>query len=267
MTKSIRMLSVKPKKHLGQHFLTDLNIARKIAESLTLYKNYKTLLEIGPGTGILTQFIINSEKFNTYLIEIDTESCTFLTDKYPEKSQYIIHADFLKYQLPDNPFTQPYAIIGNFPYNISSQILFKVFENRDLVPEVVGMFQKEVAERIVSKPGSKKYGILSVLLQAYYNIEYLFSVSEGSFFPPPKVKSAVIRMKRNNTLTLNCDESLFVDLVKKTFNQRRKVLRNSIKGMNYNFDSVPEDLMAKRPEQLFVEDFVLITSLMKPTNF
>lgn len=253
------MQYVRPKKHYGQHFLKDENIARKISESLTLHKNYKHVLEIGPGTGVLTQFLFNSSYFNTTLIEVDNEAYYFLIEKYPEKKDFIISGDFLKLDLSEL-FSEPFAVIGNFPYNISSQILFAVLENRNLVPEVVGMFQKEVAQRIASGPNSKVYGILSVLLQAYYDIEYLFTVDEDVFYPPPKVKSAVIRLKRNNVEELACNEKHFFLVVKQAFNQRRKTLRNALRGLNMTTELLQSDILNKRAEQLNVADFVDITN-------
>jgi 16S rRNA (adenine1518-N6/adenine1519-N6)-dimethyltransferase len=253
------MLYVKPKKHYGQHFLKDENIARKISESLTLHHNYKKVLEIGPGTGVLTKFLFISPDFDTTLIEVDTEAYHYLIEKYPEKKDSIIFGDFLRFDL-SAIFSEPFAVIGNFPYNISSQILFAVLENRNLIPEVVGMFQKEVALRIASGPNSKVYGILSVLLQAYYDIEYLFTVDENVFYPPPKVKSAVIRLKRNNVISLSCDEKRFVQVVKQAFNQRRKTLRNALRGLNMNNQLLTSDILNKRAEQLIVADFIDITN-------
>ncbi|MBP8041674.1 MAG: 16S rRNA (adenine(1518)-N(6)/adenine(1519)-N(6))-dimethyltransferase RsmA [Bacteroidales bacterium] len=252
------MTFVYPKKFLGQHFLKDESIALQICESLTLHNNYRQVLEIGPGTGILTQHLWASKNFQATLIELDREAYTFLIEKYPDRKNQIIHGDFLHYNL-NNIFDEPYAIIGNFPYNISTQILFKVFENRDMVPEVVGMFQKEVAQRIASPPGSKQYGILSVLLQAFYTIEYLFTVDEHVFYPPPKVKSAVIRLRRNDTKSLNCDEKLFVDIVKKAFNQRRKTLRNALSSFRNEENNLSDPIFDKRAEQLGVSAFVDIT--------
>jgi len=253
------MLKVTPKKHYGQHFLKDENIARDISESLTLHLNYNQVLEIGPGTGVLTKYLFNSTKFQTSLIEVDSEAYLYLNEKYPEKRDSIIFGDFLKINLSEL-FSEPFAVIGNFPYNISSQILFAVLENRNLVPEVVGMFQKEVALRIASKPNSKAYGILSVLLQAFYDIEYLFTVDEHVFIPPPKVKSAVIRLKRNQVQSLDCDEKRFVQVVKQGFNQRRKTLRNALKGLNMNAELLASEILSKRAEQLTVADFVRITN-------
>ncbi len=253
------MLHVKPKKHYGQHFLKDENIARKISESLTLHQNYKKVLEIGPGTGVLTKFLFVSTDFDTSLIEVDVEAYQYLIEKFPEKKDSIILGDFLRFDL-SAIFSEPFAVIGNFPYNISSQILFSVLEHRDHIPEVVGMFQKEVALRIASGPNSKVYGILSVLLQSYYDIEYLFTVDENVFFPPPKVKSAVIRLKRNNVISLDCDEKRFVQVVKQAFNQRRKTLRNALRGLNMNDQLLTSGILNKRAEQLSVAEFVDITN-------
>ena len=246
------MSVVRPKKNLGQHFLTDLNIARKIVDSLGT--QFPDVLEIGPGTGVLTQFLLKRNDTNLHVIEIDRESVAYLKQNFPQLSN-IYEEDFLKAGV-ETRFPGKFNIIGNFPYNISTQIFFRILAVRNLVPEVVGMVQKEVAERIASKHGSKSYGILSVLLQAFYNIEYLFTVSEHVFLPPPKVKSAVIRLKRNNVETLSCDEKLFTDVVKAAFNQRRKMLRNSLKNI---CSDVPEKFADKRPEQLSVGDFIELT--------
>ena len=246
---------VRAKKHLGQHFLTDDNIAARIVASL---KENDNVLEIGPGTGVLTKHLLQIKDFNLKVIEIDRESVEYLLQQYPELNGKIISADFLHYDLKslfDNHFT----IIGNFPYNISTQILFKVLDYRDMVKEVVGMFQKEVAVRIASGPGTKDYGILSVLLKAFYNIEYLFTVNENVFIPPPKVKSAVIRITRNEINKLNCDEKLFFTVVKTAFNQRRKTLRNALSSLQFNADEKLVYLFTKRAEQLRVEEFIFIT--------
>lgn len=243
---------VQPKKHLGQHFLTDKNIARKIVSSLN--PDTVNLLEIGPGTGILTGILISENIKNLKVIEIDTESIVYLKNIYPDFSENIIMGDFLKYNL-DDIFKGNFSVIGNFPYNISSQILFKVLDYRHQVDEVVGMFQKEVAERIASPHGNKKYGILSVLVQAFYSIEYLFTVSEQVFYPPPNVMSAVIRLKRNETKKLNCDEKLFFNLVKAGFNQRRKTLRNSLGSFKFQKSEKISEILTKRAEQLTVADF------------
>lgn len=247
---------VRAKKHLGQHFLTDLNIAKKIADTLTL-KNYHCVLEIGAGMGVLTQFLLK-KPIEVFVVEIDKESVSYLEQHFPELENRILAHDFLKLDIASFFKKQPLAIIGNFPYNISSQIVFKLLEIRDLVPEFSGMFQKEVAERICQKAGSKTYGILSVLVQAFYDAEYLFSVSENVFSPPPKVKSGVLRLIRKENYTLNCDEKLFFSVVKNAFQQRRKTLRNSLKTMLY--DSIKEEkIFDKRPEQLSVDDFIWIT--------
>jgi 16S rRNA (adenine1518-N6/adenine1519-N6)-dimethyltransferase len=216
------------------------------------------VLEIGPGTGILTRFLLENENFNFKAIEIDNESVAFLHDHFPVLHGRLFHADFLKYNLNDF-FSEPFAIIGNFPYNISSQILFKVLDYRNMVPEVVGMFQKEVAERIAAPPGSKTYGIMSVLLQAWYDIEYLFTVNENVFIPPPNVKSAVIRLTRNQKQTLECDESLFTAVVKTAFNQRRKTLRNALSSIIKDKDTAALPFMGERAERLSVDDFVALT--------
>lgn len=247
-------MEVRAKKFLGQHFLKDENIARQIAESLTGITPH--VLEIGPGMGVLTKYLYNRPDIDFHAIEIDRESVSYLHQHYP--SLHVIEGDFLALD-PGTLFSEPFAVIGNFPYNISSQILFKVFDNRSRVPELVGMFQKEVAERVAAKPGSKTYGILSVLLSAYYDIEYLFTVPEHVFNPPPKVKSAVIRLRRNNVTTLECDENLFAKVVKIGFNQRRKTLRNALRQLNMPLDNVPDRLLSLRAEQLSVDDFITLT--------
>lgn len=261
----MRVLTIKPqqtveqvraKKFLGQHFLTDESIAERIARSLT--GRTANLLEIGPGMGVLTKYLVDDARYRFKAIELDTESVDYLHRHYPTLD--VIEGDFLRLDLSKIFDNATFSIIGNFPYNISSQILFRVFEQRGSVPEVVGMFQKEVAERVAAGPGSKTYGILSVLLSAFYNIEYLFTVHENVFNPPPKVKSAVIRLTRNDVTKLDCDEKLFVQVVKTGFNQRRKTLRNALKPLNLSLDNIPDDILTKRAEQLSVADFTLITN-------
>lgn len=248
---------VRPKKHLGQHFLKDENIAKKIVVSRR--SSVVSVLEIGPGMGVLTKYLLELPDIDCYFIDTDREAIEYLTNTFPENRDRFIHGDFLKMN-PSRLFSGPYAIIGNFPYNISSQIFFRVLENRGQVTEVVGMVQKEVAERLAAGPGSKTYGILSVLLQAYYRIEYLFTVSENVFFPPPKVKSAVIRLTRNDTEKLDCDEELFFRVVKTAFNQRRKTLRNSLKSFYVDYERGEiMHLAGKRAEELSVDDFVRVT--------
>jgi 16S rRNA (adenine1518-N6/adenine1519-N6)-dimethyltransferase len=246
---------IRPKKRLGQHFLQDENIARKIISLLTDEK--VNILEVGPGTGVLSKYLLQNKNFNPRFLEIDHESIEFLIKAYPGISEKLVNADILNYDL--SRFDSPFIMIGNFPYNISSQILFRVIEHRDIIPEVIGMFQKEVAERIASPPGSKKYGILSVLIQAYYNTEYLFTVSENVFYPPPKVKSAVIRLRRNAVETLDCNEDLFFRVVKTAFNQRRKTLRNALKIFKTEPVERLSGLLDKRAEQLSVTDFIFLT--------
>ncbi len=248
---------VKPKKSLGQHFLTDLYIAKKIVDSLS--NDSKNIIEIGPGKGVLSQYLLQNKSLNTKYIEFDQESVDYLTATFPEISDNLILGDFLKLDLKPLFGKEKFRIIGNFPYNISSQIFFKTLEYKNQVDEVVGMIQKEVAERLASPPGSKKYGILSVLLQAYYKIEYLFTVKEGVFFPPPKVKSAVIRLKRNNVESLGCDDSDFKAVVKTAFNQRRKTLRNALKSFTFEPTEEITKLLTKRAEQLSVAEFVILT--------
>ena len=253
----MKMDKVKAKKHLGQHFLNDESIAKNIADALTL-EGYKNVLEIGPGMGVLTKYLLD-KPIDTYVIEIDTESVAYLDAHYPKLHGKIISKDFLKYNIKEVFNDEPFAIIGNFPYNISTQIVFRTLELRDQIPEFSGMFQKEVAERICSKKGSKVYGILSVLAQAFYDVEYLFTVDEHVFTPPPKVKSGVMRMIRKENYKLPCDEKLLFTVVKTAFNQRRKTLRNSLKSMNLS-DKLREDsIFDLRPEQLSVEQFIELT--------
>jgi 16S rRNA (adenine1518-N6/adenine1519-N6)-dimethyltransferase len=253
------MRKIKPKKYLGQHFLKDENIARKIVESLSI-SNYSNVLEIGPGTGVLTKYLIE-KKINLKLVEIDSDSVNFLKSNLQIDPLIILENDFLKLQL-DDVFTDKFAIIGNFPYNISTQIIFKALEYKNLIPELIGMFQKEVAERICETKGSKKYGILSVLTQAYYDTEYLFSVPPSVFTPPPKVVSAVIKLVRKKQTEINYNEKLFFKVVKQSFQQRRKTLRNSLKTFNLT-DSLREDtIFDLRPEQLSVKDFIHLTDLI-----
>ncbi len=258
-------MRVQPKKHLGQHFLKDESISQEIVSSVNQIGQIGTVLEIGPGTGALTKYFAN-KKVNFLAFEVDKESIDFLSINYP--SVKVLNQDILAYDLSSFEF-KPVAIVGNFPYNISSQILFKAIEFRAEVNQLVGMFQKEVAERVASPPGSKKYGILSVLIQAYFNVEYLFTVHEDSFIPPPKVKSGVIRLLRNDVSKLECDEKLFFKIVKATFNQRRKMIRNSIKTIVGKLDSEHE-LFSKRPEQLSVKNFITLTnfteSIIKSAN-
>lgn len=250
------MNKVRAKKSLGQHFLKDRNIAEKIASSLT-GEGYDSVIEIGPGMGILTGYLIKRNFPDFRVIEIDNESVHFLEANYPDLKN-IIRGDFLKMDL-DALFPDKLGVIGNFPYNISTQILFKALDYRDKIIEVTGMLQKEVAERICAGPGSKTYGILSVLLQAYYNIEYLFTVSAEVFSPPPKVKSGVVRLRRNNTINLDCDEVLFKRVVKACFNQRRKTLRNSVRAV-FELKSDDFQLFHLRPEQLSVNQFIDLTN-------
>jgi 16S rRNA (adenine1518-N6/adenine1519-N6)-dimethyltransferase len=249
---------VKAKKHLGQHFLKEVRIAERIVDLLSMHKGYKSVLEIGAGMGVLTQFLLKSDKYQTFIIEIDTESVNYLKSNFVLDSKHLIEGDFLRLDLKEL-FQESFAIIGNLPYNISSPIFFKVLENKDSIPEVVCMIQKEVADRIVAKHGSKTYGILSVLLQAFYDIKYAFTVSEGSFNPPPKVKSAVISLKRNEVTDLGCSENLFFQVVKAGFNQRRKMLRNPLKMFNLSSELLADDVFNKRAEQLSVADFIELT--------
>ena len=252
------MRFVKPKKALGQHFLNDLNIAERIVESLSPSQN---VLEIGPGTGILTKILVK-KKISLKLVEIDKESVDFLTNELEINDSLIYNQDFLKMNLAEVFNKNNFSIIGNFPYNISSQIVFKIIDYRKYIPEMCGMFQYEVAERICQKEGSKKYGIISVITQAYYNANLLFEVSNDLFTPPPKVNSAVISLKRKENLNLNCDEKLFLKIVKLSFQQRRKTMRNSLKQINLS-DNLREDtIFDKRPEQLSVTEFIDLTNMV-----
>lgn len=282
---------VRPKKALGQHFLTDLSVAQKIADALVVESETiggavpeasavtagntdaaMPVLEIGPGMGVLSQYLLEREDIDLEMIEIDRESVDYLLTHFPKASGRVIEGDFLKMNL-SYFFPGTFAVIGNFPYNISSQIFFRIIDHKDSIPQVVCMIQKEVAERIAEQPGSKTYGILSVLLQAWYDIEYLFTVGEGAFNPPPKVKSAVIRLRRNSRTELGCDEKLFKTIVKTGFNQRRKTLRNSLKPLiadkaareawtpEQSTDFLSNPVFELRPERLSVEDFIALTKL------
>ncbi len=255
------MVMVRPKKFLGQHFLKDKNIAQRIVDSLILSSGTNQVIEIGPGTGVLTE-LLQQKSIDLQLIEIDRESIAYLKQHFPAMDTRIVQADFLQLEL-DKLFAGNFHIIGNFPYNISSQIFFRVLEYRNQVTQVVCMLQKEVADRIAEKPGSKTYGILSVLLQAYYNIDYLFKVPPGVFFPPPKVMSAVIRLTRNNRLKLECDEVLFKVVVKQAFQNRRKTLRNALKVLNLPASLLDHALLDKRAEQLGVDEFIFLTQQLE----
>lgn len=248
---------VKPKKHLGQHFLKNQAIAARISDSLT-GEGYNTMVEIGPGMGVLTQFL-HKRSEELYVVEIDNESVEYLHNHFDLRFDHILEADFLRLPLGDI-FKKPVAVVGNFPYNISSQIIFKVLEHKEMIPEVVGMFQKEVAERIVAGPGSKTYGIISVLTAAFYEGEYLFTVEPEEFNPPPKVRSGVLRLRRKENQDLGCDEARFKIVVKTAFNQRRKTLRNALKSVGLPEEVTREDLFNKRAEQLSLEDFIYITN-------
>ncbi|WP_299894517.1 16S rRNA (adenine(1518)-N(6)/adenine(1519)-N(6))-dimethyltransferase RsmA [uncultured Aquimarina sp.] len=264
--------AVRAKKHLGQHFLKDENIARKISDTLTL-NNYINVIEIGPGMGVLTKYILQKD-LNLVAMDLDTESIEYLNTNFPlehpeirngKGSFTVIEADFLRFDLDTLFDNEPFAITGNFPYNISSQIVFKTLEKREIIPEFTGMFQKEVAQRICEKPGSKTYGILSVLTQAFYDAEYLFTVPPSVFNPPPKVDSGVLRLIRKENYTLPCNEKLFFSVVKTAFGQRRKTLRNSLKTFQLPDDIKEMDLFTKRPEQLDVTQFIELTLLIEKT--
>jgi 16S rRNA (adenine1518-N6/adenine1519-N6)-dimethyltransferase len=253
------MKNVRAKKHLGQHFLKDKGVCKRIAEQFKHHQGVKTAIEVGPGMGALTEFLIQDPETNLFVMDVDQESIDFLKINYSQLGERIIFADFLKIDPTTIVGQEPFAVIGNFPYNISSQILFKCIDLKDQVPEIMGMFQKEVALRVAEKPGSKVYGILSVLLQAYYDIEYCFTVDEHVFDPPPKVKSGVIRCTRNNREKLPCDEKLFKQVVKMSFNQRRKTIRNSIKALlPETYEENP--MLQLRPERLGVEEFIELTN-------
>ncbi len=267
-------MEVRAKKALGQHFLTDLKVAQDIADALTVPSDGTTdVLEVGPGMGVLTQYLLKRPEIALKMVEIDRESVDYLLVHFPQVNGSLIEADFLKMRL-DNFFKGAFCVIGNFPYNISSQIFFKILDHKEQVPQVVCMIQKEVAERIAEKPGTKTYGILSVLLQAWYDIEYLFTVGEGAFNPPPKVKSAVIRLRRNGRTSLGCDEGLFKAVVKTAFNQRRKTMRNSLRTMinakaeREGWDDgqlagfIAKPVFELRPERLSVEEFISLTLML-----
>ncbi|MEO8591593.1 MAG: 16S rRNA (adenine(1518)-N(6)/adenine(1519)-N(6))-dimethyltransferase RsmA [Flavobacteriales bacterium] len=256
------MSRVYAKKHLGQHFLKDDTISERIAASLTGHGGYRHLIEVGPGTGALTKHLMLRKEFDLTCFEVDTESIAYLEAHYPQLR--VVQSDFLRMD-PTRITTGPFAVIGNFPYNISTQIVFKVIEHRDHATELVGMFQKEVADRLCAGPGSKTYGISSVLAQAWYDMDMLFVVEPGSFFPPPKVRSAVIRMRRNAVTALPCDEALFFRVVKTAFNQRRKTLHNALKSLpELPKTGVPEAYATKRAEQLSVADFIALTQACSP---
>jgi len=250
------MTKVRAKKHLGQHFLTDLEIAQNIAHSLDT-SLHTSILEVGPGMGVLTKYLLTLDS-ELFVVEIDKESVRYLKHHFPKVEHHIIEGDFLRLPI-EEIFKGKVGIIGNFPYNISSQILFKALEHKNTVTEIVGMFQKEVAERVVSPPGKKSYGIISVLLQCFYDVEYLFTVDEEVFDPPPKVKSAVIRLRRNNRQNLPCDEKKFIRTVKTAFSMRRKTLRNALKSLNLVDEIKAKKFLDLRAEQLSVDDFFELT--------
>lgn len=253
---------MKAKKSYGQHFLNKPAIAEQIAKSLTLTDAYENVLEVGPGTGNLTHFLLE-ESFNLKVVEADRDMVFALASKYPAIMNNIIREDFLKVDLKEMFDGKPFGLIGNFPYNISSQILFKMLEYKDLIPEMVGMFQKEVADRVVAKSGSKTYGVISVLVQAYYEGESLFDVDKSCFSPPPKVQSAVIRLIRKDNQDLGCNPKLFKQVVKQTFSQRRKMLRNTVKSFLPDVPLMENEFLKKRPEQLSLEDFITLTNFIE----
>ncbi len=253
---------VKPKKHLGQHFLKEQSTAKNIADSLTGFGGYKHILEIGPGTGVLTQYLAERHNQTLWMIEVDPDSIAYLETRFPQATENLIEGDFLTWDISVIPSS--FAIIGNLPYNISSQIFFKVLDLQQQIPEMVCMLQKEVARRLVSAPGNKAYGILSVLLQAFYKLEYLFEVKPECFYPPPKVDSAVIRLQNLGKSRLECDEVLFRRLVKQGFQNRRKTLRNALKAFNLPQEVRALELLDRRAEQLGVEDYVTLTKSVTP---
>lgn len=258
------MKSVRPKKNLGQHFLTDLNIAKAIADTVDACDKIP-VLEVGPGMGVLTQYLVQKQR-DVKVVEIDSESVAYLNEKYPALRENVIGEDFLRMDLNKVFEGQQFVLTGNYPYDISSQIFFKMLDNKDLIPCCTGMIQREVAQRMASQPGNKAYGILSVLIQAWYDVEYLFTVDENVFNPPPKVKSAVIRMTRNKVTDLGCNEPLFKRVVKTVFNQRRKMLRVSLRqmfaGKAPREGFYQQDIMTKRPEQLSIPQFVELTNIV-----
>jgi 16S rRNA (adenine1518-N6/adenine1519-N6)-dimethyltransferase len=251
-------MQVKAKKALGQHFLKDMNVSRKIAQQFGSHQGCKQVLEVGPGMGAMTQFLLEDESLDIHVMEVDRESVMYLNEHFPQIHGKIIDGDFLKYDFKTIYGDTPFAVVGNFPYNISSQILFRCIEYKDQIPEIMGMFQKEVAERIAEKEGSKVYGIISVLLQTYYDIQYCFTVDEHVFNPPPKVKSGVIRLTRNSRTQLPCNEKLYIRVVKGCFSQRRKMIRNTIK-LFVGKQPFESEYLTMRPEQLSVEDFIKLT--------
>ncbi len=260
------MTKVKPKKHLGQHFLKDSSISKRIVDSVSHHLGYKDLLEIGPGTGALTSILKERYSDNLKVVEVDKESIDYLRSNLLLEENQIIAKDFLKLQLSDY-FKEPFGIIGNLPYNISSQIFFKVLENRDLIPETVCMIQKEVADRICAAPPSRQSGILTILIQAFYDVEYLFTVKPDAFLPPPKVQSAVISLKRNTRKSLPFSEKLFTNVVKMSFQGRRKKLRNALKSITGNLtEEETHPLFFKRAEELTIENFIEITTFIKTNN-
>ncbi|BAV94785.1 16S rRNA (adenine(1518)-N(6)/adenine(1519)-N(6))-dimethyltransferase RsmA [Ichthyobacterium seriolicida] len=258
------MKYIKAKKYLGQHFLKDDTIAEKIVNSMS-FCNYKKVIEVGAGMGVMTKYLLQRD-VNLYVIELDVESVEYLTEKYESLVANIFNEDFLKFNLNDISKGEDFGLIGNYPYNISSQILFKLLEYKSQIPEMCGMFQKEVADRVVSKHGNKTYGILSVLIQAFYHVEYLFTVEPDSFYPIPKVRSAVIRLKRKENNKINCNEKLLFKVVKMSFNHRRKKLKNNLKPL-FLSDALQTCIFAdKRCEQLSVEDFITLTKIVEEDN-
>lgn len=259
------MASVRAKKHLGQHFLHDKNAAQRIVAALDPSMGFEKVLEVGPGMGVLSDFLFENEAYESFLVDIDEESIAYLQAKYPDEKDRIFYGDFLNFDF-DKLALDPCAVIGNFPYNISSQIVFKILEERNKVRQMVGMFQKEVAERCIASPGGKDYGILSVFVQAYYDVKYLFTVKAGAFNPPPKVLSGVIEFRRNKVEKLDCDENLFRTVVKTAFNQRRKTLRNALATVISKDKMTDHSFYEKRAERLSVADFVELTQLIEKTR-
>lgn len=251
-------MGIQAKKSFGQHFLTNERIAERIAGSLSLSDAYAKVLEVGPGKGFLTKYLLD-KSYELFVVEADNDMVAYLKENLSQLTPNIIAQDFLKFNFSEVFGNEPFALIGNFPYNISSQIVFKMLEHKEQIPEMVGMFQKEVAERIVSKPGGKEYGVISVLAQAFYDGQYIFTVDKGNFNPPPKVQSGVIRLVRKENQDLGCDAKLFKSVVKTAFGQRRKMLRNTMKSMIHNPTLLADNFFNQRPEVLSVNDFVQLT--------
>lgn len=252
---------MKAKKSFGQHFLTNEDFAQRIADAMQLTDQYKQVLEVGPGKGMLTKYLLEKE-YTVHAVDADTDMITFMRYNYPQMSERLVLANFLRVNFSEIIGDEPFGLVGNFPYNISSQIVFKMIDNKDQIPEMVGMFQKEMAERIIAKPGGKDYGVISVLTQAYYEGEYLFTVKAGNFNPPPRVQSAVIRLVRKANQDLGCEYKMFRQVVKQAFSQRRKMLRNTMKGLLKDSPQLQDEFFNNRPERLSVGEFVDLTKMV-----